>query len=193
LGNEADRGEGIGDYRLRIGVAGLWNEANRVGRPGGNGGGTVGLARCLEAIEVGHRDVIGPFEGGDAALNQDQTVAQAVVAVGEGLGFLEVVPLAAMVDLGVPELAFGGAHAAEEPVGMKELIDESDLTGASRPAGGRVRGGEVIEHKRVFAVDEEGLRVEAGFDGVPGGRCFTGRGAGSGGFLRIAAIRFDLR
>ena len=43
-----------------------------------------------------------------------------------------------------------------------------------------------------LALDEEGLGVEADFDGVEAGCGFAGGGDGSGGSLRIAAIRVDL-
>ena len=75
---------------------------------------------------------------------------------------------------------------------MNEGVDGGLFAGTDRAAGGLVFAGEVVEGFGGFAVDEEGLGVDAGFEGVEGGGSFAGGGGGSGGFLRITAIRFDL-
>jgi len=75
---------------------------------------------------------------------------------------------------------------------MNEGVDGGLFARADGAAGVLVLAGEVVEGLGRLDVDEEGLGVDAGFDGVEGGGGFAGGGGGSGGFLRITAISFDL-
>src|SRR5437868_5165286 len=88
--------------------------------------------------------------------------------------------------------AFDAAHAAEEPIAVDEGVDGGLLERANGTAAGLVFAGEGLESLGVLAVDDEGLRVGAGFEGVEGSGGFPGAGGRSSGFLRITTIRIDL-
>ena len=66
----------------------------------------------------------------------------------------------------VPELGFDAAEAALDPLGGDEGVDEGELGGI----GGLVlivkRGGEGFEVGGIFAGDDVGPGVDAGFEGV---------------------------
>jgi len=163
---------------------------------GGFGAGGVGSGRTLglEAFKVDEGAVVGAVEGGEAALNAEEPLLGTIPAdAGDNLlvdrAFLGPGP---GLDFVVPNEGFDAAHAAEEPIGMNEGVDGGLFAGADGAAGGLVFADEVVEGFGGLAVDEEGLGVDAGFDGVEGGGGFSGGGGGSGGFLRITAIRFDL-
>jgi len=174
------------------GVGNWGNEANFGGGRRGGGGGFE--ASGLEALEALEGAVVGAAEGGDATLEDDEMVGDAVVGEGEGAGLVELGAevVAAAAELGVPDLGFDGVHAAEEPVGAEEFEDEGGFARAFGAAGVEVFGGEGVEGGGVLILKEEGFGVEAGAEGVAGGGGATGVGTGSGGEERITAIRFDL-
>jgi hypothetical protein len=96
------------------------------------------------------------------------------------------------IDLVIPELGFDAAEAALDPFGGDEGVDERELGGI----GGLVlivkRGGEGFEVGGIFAGDDVGPGVDAGFEGVEGGGGFTLGSFGAGGFLGVAAVGVDL-
>ena len=51
---------------------------------------------------------------------------------------------------------------------------------------------ELLEVGEFLGGEDEGLGVDAGFEGIHGGGGFAFDRGGAGGFLRVAAIRFDL-
>jgi hypothetical protein len=91
-----------------------------------------------------------------------------------------------------PELGFGAAEAAEGPFGVDQGVDEGALFGGVGLETVEIFGGEGCEVVGIFAGDDFGLGVDAGGEGIETGDGFTGRGTGSGGFLRVQATRLDL-
>ena len=148
----------------------------------------------LEALEVGEGAVVGAVEGGEAPLEAEEVFFGAVPADDGGVWMVErvVVGAAPTLDFVVPEEGLDVAEATEEPIGVDEGVDGGLFAGADGPAGDGVFAGEVVESFGGFAVDEEGLGVGAGLEGVAGRGGFAGDGGGSGRLLRIATIRFDL-
>jgi hypothetical protein len=89
-------------------------------------------------------------------------------------------------------LGFGDAEAAEHPLAIDELVDQAAGVGG----GGLVVlvevGGELFEVGEVFGGEDEGFGVDAGFEGVHGGSGFACDRSGTGGFLGVTAVCFDL-
>jgi hypothetical protein len=127
-------------------------------------------------------------------------VIETALQMGEGGGFViegagEVVGVdasAIFVDDAVPEASFAAAQAAGDPLGVDEYVDEEALVGRAGLKTGVEFGGEVFEIGLAFADDDFGCGVDAGGGVIDAGGGFSGNGSGAGGFLRIAAIRFDL-
>ena len=51
---------------------------------------------------------------------------------------------------------------------------------------------ELLEVGELFGGENEGLGVDAGFEGIHAGDGFACDRGGAGGFLRVTTIRFDL-
>jgi hypothetical protein len=85
-------------------------------------------------------------------------------------------------------LGFGVVEAAEGPLAADEVVDE----GAGIGGGGLVVLVEVIDELlevgAVFAGEDEGFGVEAGFEAVHGGGGLASDRGGAGGELGVAAI-----
>jgi hypothetical protein len=95
-------------------------------------------------------------------------------------------------DLVFPELGFDAAEAALGPLGGDEGVDESQLVGVGWDEVEEELGGEGFELGGIFAGDDVGPGVDAGFECVQGGGGFAlGRG-GAGRFLGVEAIGVDL-
>ncbi len=69
-------------------------------------------------------------------------------------------------DTVIPELGFDAAEAALDPLGGDECVDERELRWAGGPIVEEVRGGEGFKFGGVFAGDDVGPGVDAGFEGV---------------------------
>jgi len=148
-----------------------------------------GLRRCLELLEVLH----GLAGGAAGALHAPLELGEGFAAAGGGLAerVLGVGPEVLLVVEG-PDLSFGGAQAALEPLAVDEVIDER--TG--------FRGGWIValvplfdqlfEVGEFFGGEEEGFGVDAGFEGIHGGDGFACDRGGAGGFLGVAAVGFYL-
>jgi hypothetical protein len=93
---------------------------------------------------------------------------------------------------GVPGFGFDPAVAAEHPFEVDEGVDEGALAGGGGLEFVGVSGFEGGEFFGGLGADDDAAAVEAGLDGVLGGGGLSLGGAGAGGLLRIAAIRFDL-
>jgi hypothetical protein len=140
------------------------------------------------------------FEVLESAVNGSAGGVEAVLEFGEGVevdggGFSEGVLVGAgpaLLLLIFPGLGFGGAETAEGPLAGDEIVDQE----AGFRGGGLVVP--VILFDELFEVGEfldgedEGLGVDAGFEGVHGRDGFACYGHGAGGFPGIPTIRFDL-
>ena len=125
------------------------------------------------------------FEIGEAVA--EGVVAECEVVVGSFYEIIVAADVVIRVDLG-----FADAEAADEPLVVDEGIDEVALARRGGAEFGVVFGGEGVEIGGVLGADHDGFRMKAGFEGVHGGDGFAGRGAGAGGFERIAAVGGDL-
>jgi len=162
------------------------------GEFGFEGGGFFGLAGGLEALEVERGLVVGPLNAGDLAVEAGQAFVIAAVGVAEfGAGIVAADGAAAFDGTG-PNLGFGGAETAEAPGVFEQMVDEFAFGSVGRlPAVGELLG-EGAELVGVFAGDDDGGGVDAGFEGIEADGFFAVVGRGSGGFLRISSIGFDL-
>jgi hypothetical protein len=95
-------------------------------------------------------------------------------------------------DLVIPELGFDAAEAALDPLGGDEGVDERELDGVGGVEVEHEGGGEGFEIGGIFAGDDVGPGVDAGFEGVEGRSGFAFGGGGAGGFLGVEAIGVDL-
>ena len=75
-----------------------------------------------------------------------------------------------MVDLIEVEAGFGGVGLVAAVVVVDELLEVGES----------------------FGGEDEGFRVDAGFEGIHGGGGFARDRGGAGGFPRVAAVRFYL-
>ena len=151
----------------------------------------------LEDFEGAEVEAVGTI---NAPLNAGKGIEGAVVGLTErGIvldGFVNVLAvgesLVQAFDAVFPEIGFDAAEAALGPLGGDEGIDESKLV----VAGGMVFEvecrGESCECGGVFVVDDFGMGVDAGFQGVERGGGFAFGGGGAGGFLGIEAIGVEL-
>ena len=142
----------------------------------------------------------GAFVAVEALIEAAETLLE--IVVGDGLGVLlglEVVGAFGIGEdggvegeLGVPDLGLEVAEAADAPFVLHDGVDEVALArgdGAEFPV---VFVGEAGEIGGIFAEDDLGFGMDAGFQGIHAGGLFAGVRAGAGGELRIATIRFDL-
>jgi hypothetical protein len=114
----------------------------------------------------------------------------AAASVGPGLGVEG--PVVEELELVGPEVGFDGAEAADLPLVVDEGVHQVALAGGDGVELGVVLSGEMGEGLGVFAADDVGLGVNAGFQGIHAGDGLAGLGARAGGFQRILTIRLDL-
>jgi hypothetical protein len=133
--------------------------------------------------------MVGALGGVDAALEAVEGVAAVVVGLGdlEPLDGAEETP-----DFVIPELRFEGAEAALQPLGGDEGVDQGAHFGSDGLEALVILGGEKVESRGVFAGDDLGFGVNAGFQGIEADGGPALRGAWAGRFLRIEAIGLDL-
>jgi hypothetical protein len=146
---------------------------------GSLGGALVGVEAALETFEAVFEIVEGGAEGVLAGANVAAIVGIFKEGIVPGKGVL-------------PEVGFDGAESADFPFVVNEGIDEVPLTWGDGVELGVVLGGQLREIIGVFAADDVGLRMDAGFQSVQAGGSLAGVGTGAGGLLRIQAIRRDL-
>ena len=89
-------------------------------------------------------------------------------------------------------MGFDAAEAALNPLGGDEGVDKGEFGGAGGAVVELKCGGEGFEFGGVFAGDDVGPGVDAGFQGVEGRGGFAFGGFGAGGFLGVQAIGVDL-
>ena len=156
----------------------------RLGDRGGCGGGFG-----LELLEV----LKGLAGGAAGTFHAPLELGEGFAAVGGGLTerVLGVGPVVFLVVVG-PDLGFGGAQAALEPLAVDEVVDEGSGFGGGGVVALVVFVDELLEVGEFLGGEEEGFGVDAGFEGIHGGDGFACDRGGAGGFLRVAAVGFDL-
>ena len=91
-----------------------------------------------------------------------------------------------------PHFGFDAVEAAEGPLAADQIVEEAAGLGGSGLVALVILVDEELEVGEVLIGEEEGLGVEAGFQGVHGGGGLAcGRG-GAGRFLGVAAVGLDL-
>jgi len=78
------------------------------------------------------------------------------------------------------------------PLGGDEGIDQGAHFGSGGLVAVVIFGGEKIQSRGVFAADDLGFGVNAGFQGIEADSGFALGRARAGGFLRVEAIGLDL-
>ena len=178
-------GGGLGGFKLALFRNGLlWpREFGNWFKRNGLFSGFGGLASGLEALKVERGLVIGSLDAGDLAIEAGQAFVIAAVGVAEfGAGIVAADGAAAFNGTG-PDLGFGGTETAESPGILEQMVDEFAFGSVGRlPAVGELFG-EGAELIGVFAGDDDGSGVDAGFEGVEADGGFAVVGRGSGGFL----------
>jgi len=131
----------------------------------------------------------GPAGGIDAVLEFGEGLGIATNGLAEGELLGVVVDALVLV---LPGLGFGGIEAAEGPFAADEVVD----VGAGDWGGGAVVGvvgfDELFEVGEFLGGEDEGLGVEAGFEGIHGGCGLACDGGGAGGFEGVTAVGFYL-
>ena len=116
----------------------------------------------LEGVE-------GAVEGAAGGIDAPLELAEGFVFVHAGLAEGELVLLAVGFLVGIfKELGFGGAEAAEGPLAADEVVDETAGIGGSGAVLLVVVFDELLEVGEVFAGEEEGFGVDAGFEVIHG-------------------------
>ena len=83
----------------------------------------------------------------------------------------------------LPDFSVGVPQAAELPVIANQDIDIELLERGGGLAFAVIDVCQGLEIGGIFAADDVGLRVDAGFQGIHGGSGLALNGAGAGGFL----------
>jgi hypothetical protein len=114
---------------------------------------------------------------------------QASLAVDEGKAGRDKVFLRAPVTHGIlPDLGLEFVEATDLPVGGYHDIHQEALHGGGGLEVVVVFEGEGFQDGGVFAGDDLGLSVDAGFEGMEAGNGIAFDGARAGGFRRIEAV-----
>lgn len=128
--------------------------------------------------------VIGAFDGFEAAVEAGEGRQVGEIGVGE-VGAVGGKAL-------LPEAGFDGVEAAELPVVAGEGIDQRTFQRCGGPELLMVRGGEFLELFGIFAGNDFGSGLDAGFQGVESGDGLALDGAWPGRAKRVEPVRCDL-
>ena len=176
------------------------SEKRRCGRLAGGGLGGFLRRRGLEVLEGFEGTEEHAVSSINAPLNAGKRLESGVESVGEwgivldgrvdefgaGEGLVED------VDAVIPELGFDAAQAPLDPFGGNKGIDERELDGVGRLIVEQELFGEGFEFVGIFAGDDVGPRVDAGFEGIECGSGFALWGYWAGRFLGIESIGVNL-
>jgi hypothetical protein len=140
------------------------------------------------------------FELLEGTLAGTASAVEAPLELAEGFGLMAgglaegifVIGLKGVAVVVCPELGFGGTEAALEPLAVDEVVDEGAGFGGGGMVALVVLGDEEFEIGESFGREDEGLGVDAGFEGVHGGSGLACSGGGAGGVLGVAAVGFYL-
>ena len=143
----------------------------------------------MELLEV----LKGLAGGAAGTLDAPLELGEGFAAIGGGLTerVLWVGTVVFLVVVG-PDLSFGGAQAALEPLTIYKVVNEGAGFGGGGIVALVVFVDELLEVGEFLGGKDEGLGVDAGLEGIHGGDGFTCDRGGAGGFLRVTAVRFDL-
>ena len=171
------------------------NEANwRTNGPGYSGlrggiEGGIGFGGLrAEAFQFFERAVVIALGGINAALDTGEGLDVGAVDVAEGEVWVEMTAFFVPVPVIAPDLGFGFAQAAEEPLAVNQSVDQGALLGRGSLKTVMVFGGERFERLGVFAADDLGGGVNAGLESVHAGNGFAFERARTGGFFRVEAV-----
>jgi hypothetical protein len=116
----------------------------------------------LQALEFLEGAVVVAADGIDAAL---ETVEHPVAEVEDPADGMLIRVVTALRTLGfvLPEFRFGPIEPAEQPLGVDQSIDQEAALGGGGGEAFLVFGDENFELTRIFAGDDLGLGVDAGF------------------------------
>jgi hypothetical protein len=143
----------------------------------------------LELEELLEGAVVAALGGIDAAME----AGELFLAADEGAAGGDQIFLGATLMHGVlPDLGFGVAEAAELPRGGHHGVDQKEVFRRRGLEAGVVVDSEGFQGGRIFAGDDVGLSVDAGFEGIEAGDGLAPWGTRAGGFLRIEAVGLDL-
>jgi hypothetical protein len=120
-----------------------------------------------------------------AALEEREVFSAADEVQALGVGALAHVHAIGVV---VPDLGVGERIAAEEPVGVDEGGDEEGLFGSGGVPAEEISVGKGAEFGGVFAGDDLGSGVEAGFEGIGTGGGLALGGEWARGFFGVGAV-----
>jgi hypothetical protein len=145
----------------RPGRLGRWNDLDHgVSRGIEVDGDRLEAFELAEGVaEVALGGVDHALEAGEGAVAEGKGVAER----GFGAEFVDGVHLEGK------DLGFGDGEAAESPGGADQDIDEVALLGKIGTEALRVLVAQGVEMGGIFAWDDEGLGVDAGFQSIPAG------------------------
>ena len=135
----------------------------------------------------------GAVEGAAGGIDAPLELAEGLVFIHAGLAEGELVFLAVGFLMGIfKELGFGDAEAAEGPLAADEVVEQEAGFGGSGVVTLVVLVDELLEVGEVLGGEDEGLGMDAGFEGVHGRSGFACDRGRAGGFLGVTAIGFYL-
>ena len=91
-----------------------------------------------------------------------------------------------------PELGVGASETAHVPVAADQDVDVEALLGSDWGMGFEILVGEGFKIRGVFAADDGGLSINAGFQGIHADDGLALEGARTGGFLRVETVGLEL-
>ena len=151
----------------------------------------LGLVGGLEALEFLEGAVVVAADRIDAAL---EAIEHAVGEVEDPAVGMLIRGVSALRILGLvfPEFRLAAAEPAQQPVAVDQGIDQQAALGRGCGETLLICGDEIFELVRIFAGDDLGFGVNAGFQGIEAGRGLALGGAWAGGFLGVLTIRLGL-
>src|ERR1017187_6228508 len=157
--------------------------------PEGGGGGRGGGGFRFEFFEGLKGAEAGAAGGVEAVLEFGEGVGVGGDGLAEGELLRFVVGVFGLV---LPRLGLGDVEAAEGPLAADEVVDETAGIGGGGAMVLVVVFNELFEVGKFLGREDEGFGVEAGFEGVHGGRGLACDRGGAGGFQGVAAVGFYL-
>jgi hypothetical protein len=143
----------------------------------------------LELFEVLEGALRGAAGAIDAPLEMAEGFGLAAGGLAEGILFVGGVGVLVVEG---PELGFGDIEAAEGPLAADEIVDEGSGFGGGGMVVLVILFDEEFEIGEFLRGEEEGLGVDAGFEGVHGRGGLACDGGGAGGILGVTAVGFYL-